>query len=142
MVFARRLTQRLVIKTVRFEPRVDIIAIHSGADSRFFDCARETGARGIVIQGTGRGNATPDALPGIQRALDAGVTVVMASRCPHGRVLDTYAYEASGHDLRRRGVILAGRMNAAKARIRLMLVLGRTSDPAEIRALMESGEYV
>jgi L-asparaginase len=56
-------------------------------------------------------------------------------------VLDIYGYEGSGHDLRQRGVLFAGTLNAAKARIRLALILGRTSDPAEVRALMECGAY-
>lgn len=108
VLFARSLLRRPLIETERLEPRVDLIAMAAGSDSRFVDYARESGARGIVIQGTGRGNVPPAALAGIQRALDAGLPVVIASRCHHGRVLDTYAYEGSGHDLRQRGVISAG----------------------------------
>ncbi|MBI4890118.1 MAG: asparaginase [Acidobacteria bacterium] len=141
VIFGRRLLHRYPIETGRFEPRVDLIVMYSGAGPRFIDFARESGARGIVIEGTGRGNVTPEAVPAIQRALDAGLPVVIATRCAHGRVLDTYGYEGSGHDLRTRGVILAGSLNAAKARIRLMLALGLTQDPAELRELMECGAY-
>jgi L-asparaginase len=141
VLFGRRLLDRVVIETPRMEERVDLIQMHSGADSRFIDFARESGARGIVVEGTGRGNVTPGAVPGIQRARDAGIPVVIASRCLHGRVLDTYAYEGSGHDLRLRGVLLAGTMNAVKARIRLMLALGITSDESRVRELMEAGAY-
>jgi L-asparaginase/Glu-tRNA(Gln) amidotransferase subunit D len=38
-------------------------------------------------------------------------------------------------------VLFAGTLNAIKARIRLMLALGRTSDPGELRVLMEAGAY-
>ena len=141
VIFGRRLIARTIIETPSLEPRVDLVVMYSGADSRFIDHARESGARGIVIEGTGRGNVTPEAVPGIQRALDARIPVVIASRCAHGRVLDTYGYEGSGHDLRTRGVILAGTLNGAKARIRLMLTLGRTQDPRELRELMECGAY-
>lgn len=141
VIFGRRLLQRMVIEAPRLEPRVDLVVMYSGADSRFIDYARESGARGIVIEGTGRGNVTPEAVPGIQRALDAGIPVVIATRCAHGRVLDTYGYEGSGHDLRTRGVMLAGTLNAAKARIRLMVALGRTQDPGQVRELMECGLY-
>jgi L-asparaginase len=131
----------MVIETERLEPRVDLVVMYSGADGRFIDFARESGAQGIVIEGTGRGNVTPEAVGAIQRALDAGLPVVIATRCAHGRVLDTYGYEGSGHDLRTRGVMLAGTLNAAKARIRLMLALGRTRDRCEVRELMECGSY-
>jgi len=141
VLFTRRLTHRTVIQATRWEPRVDLIPMHSGADSRFLDFARESGAQGIVIDATGRGNVTPAALPGIQRALDAGLPVLIASRCLQGRVLDTYGYEGSGRDLRRRGVLFAGRLTAAKARILLMVALGKTRDHAELQAILENGAY-
>jgi L-asparaginase len=141
VIFGRRLVSRTVIETERIEPRVDLVHMYAGADSRFMDFARESGARGIVIEGTGRGNVPPGAVAGIQRALDAGLPVVLATRCAHGRVLDAYAYPGSGHDLRTRGVILAGTLNASKARIKLMLALGKTADALAVRELMEAGEY-
>jgi len=141
VIFGRKLIERAVIETDHIERRVDLVKMCAGSDSRFVDYARESGARGIVIEGSGRGNVPPEAVPGIQRAIDAGLPVVIASRCAHGRVLDTYGYEGSGHDLRLRGVILAGTLNAVKARIRLMLALGRTQDLREIRELMEGGAY-
>ena len=137
VVWARRLASRTVIETEAMEPRVDLILVHAGSDSRFVDYARESGSRGIVLAGTGRGNVPPAVLPGIQRALDAGLPVLVATRCPRGRVLDTYAYEGSGHDLRKRGVLLAGTLPAHKARVKLMLALGRTADRARLGELME-----
>lgn len=142
VLFARRLTYRTVYgPDPAFEPRVDLFTMYAGADSRFLDYARDQGARGFVLAGTGRGNVPPAVVPGIQRALDAGLPVAIASRCAHGRILDTYAYPGSGHDLRRRGVLLAGTLPPAKARIRLMLALGRTQDPHELRRLFEDGAY-
>ncbi len=141
VLFARQCTRRATIETTVLDSRVDIIAMYAGADSRHIDFAREQGAQGLVIEGTGRGNVPPAAVPGVQRAVDAGLPVVIASRCPQGRILDTYAYAGSGHDLRQRGVLLAGTLNPAKARIKLMLILGRTNDKGEIQCLMEDGAY-
>jgi L-asparaginase len=67
---------------------------------------------------------TVAALPAIERAVNAGLPVVITSRCPRGRVLDTYAYEGAGRQLKRMGVILGGMIPSHKARIRLMLGLG------------------
>ncbi|MGJ5813901.1 asparaginase [Paludibaculum fermentans] len=141
VLFARQLTARTTVVTSAWETRVEIVAMYAGADSRFIDYAREQGAQGLVIEGTGRGNVPPAAVPGIQRTLDAGLPIVIASRCAHGRILDTYAYAGSGHDLRQRGVLLAGTLHPAKARIKLMLALGRTRDPVELRSLIEAGSY-
>jgi L-asparaginase len=139
--FARTLKFRQTIHTSRIEDRVDLFQMYAGADGRFIDYAREHGARGIVIEGTGRGNVPPATLPAIQRALDAGLPVLISSRCAQGRVLDTYAYEGSGRDLRNRGVIFAGNLPGPKARILLMLALGVTQDPTAIRRLIEADQY-
>lgn len=139
--FARQLKYRQTIETSRFEQRVDLFQMYAGADGRFIDVAREQGARGIVIEGTGRGNVPPMTLPAIQRALDAGLPVLLSTRCAQGRVLDTYAYEGSGRDLRKRGVIFAGSLTGPKARILLMLALGVTKDLEGLRQRIEAGPY-
>ncbi len=141
VVFARHPLLRDPIDTPRYEPRVDLITMYAGADGRFVEFSRETGAVGMVINGTGRGNVPPAVIPSIQHALNQGVTVVIASRCVQGRILDTYGYEGSGRDLRKRGVLFAGTLSGAKARLRLMLALGRTTDPNQIRDLMERWAY-
>ncbi|WP_230137433.1 asparaginase, partial [Peribacillus frigoritolerans] len=40
-------------------PRVDIIKCHTGADGLFIDAAVANGAKGIVLEGVGRGQVTP-----------------------------------------------------------------------------------
>lgn len=69
----------------------------------------------------------------------AGVAVALTTRCHHGRVLDTYAYEGSGKDLRKRGVWFCGRLPGHKARIKLMAALGSAAGRDEARRLMEEG---
>lgn len=141
VLFARQPLLRDPIQTGEFNEHVDLIEMFAGADGRFIDFARESGAAGIVVNGTGRGNVPPGAVPAIQRAIDAGLAVVIASRCVQGRILDTYGYEGAGRDLRQRGVMFAGTLSGAKARLRLMLALGRTRDLSEVRTLMERWAY-
>lgn len=140
VLYGRKLTNRPVIAAPSFEERVDMFPMYSGADGRFIDYAVESGAQGLVIEGTGRGNVPPAVVPAIRRAVER-IPVVLSSRCVHGRVLDTYAYEGSGHELRQMGVYFAGTLRGAKARIRLMLALGRTRDRAGLRRLLEEGSY-
>src|SRR5262249_48695233 len=99
--------------------QVDVIKMFAGADGRFINYAIDDGARGLVIEGLGRGNVTVAALPAIEKAIKKGIPVVITSRCPRGRVLDTYAYEGAGKQLTRMGAILGGMLPAHKARIKL-----------------------
>jgi L-asparaginase len=63
--------------------------------------------------------------------------VVLASRRPHGPVLDIYAYEGGGQQLKNLGVILGGMTTNHKARIKLMLLLGAGASPEEVKRSFE-----
>ena len=73
----------------------------------------------------------------INQAGENNIPVVMVSRCPTGRVLDTYGYEGGGKHLRNLGVIFGGDLPGQKARIKLMLVLSITRDIETIRNYFE-----
>ncbi len=137
VIVTRRPIERERIVTDRIEERVDVIKMVAGADGRFINFAIDDGARGLVIEGLGRGNVTVAALPAIERAINAGLPVVITSRCPRGRVLDTYAYEGAGRQLRKMGAILGGMLPSHKARIKLMLALGAGWSAEQIRTSFE-----
>ena len=121
---------------------VDLIKIVAGADSRLVDASRESGAHGVVIEAMGRGNVPPAVVPGLKRWIDAGKPVVVASRSSRGRVLDTYAYEGGGHQLREMGCIFADHMTGHQARIELMLALAvHGGDVRRVRKTVEAGRY-
>ena len=134
ILVVRRPLRRQHLPAIALEERVDLIRMYAGADGRFIDYAVETGARGLVIEGLGRGNVPVAALPAIGRAVDRGLPVVIATRCARGRVLDTYGYEGGGRQLTRLGAILAGLLPGHQARLKLMLALGAGWDLAQIRA--------
>jgi L-asparaginase len=137
VIVTRKPARREQIVTGRIEDRVDILKMYVGADGRFINYAIDDGARGLVIEGLGRGNVTVPALAAIERAIKQGIPVVIASRCPRGRVLDTYAYDGGGRQLTRLGVILGGLLPSHKARIKLMLALGAGWNYEQIRASFE-----
>ena len=96
MIVMRRRFEREHILTDKAETRVDVIKMFIGADWRLINFAIDDGARGLVVEGLGRGNVTVAALPAIERAINAGLPVVITSRCPRGA--------GAGHVcLRRRG---------------------------------------
>ena len=133
VIIARRPAEREYIATIRIEERVETIKMVSGGDGKLLDFAVQQGARGIVLEGFGRGNVPPAYLPAIARAVQAGIPVVITSRCPRGRVLDTYAYDGAGKTLTNLGVMLGGVLPSHKARIKLMLALGAGYSIAQIR---------
>jgi L-asparaginase len=57
---------------------------------------------------------------------------VITSRCPSGRVFDTYGYEGGGKHLTSLGCIIAPNLNGQKARILLMLVLTKTYEHQDL----------
>ncbi|MDF1996981.1 asparaginase [Peribacillus frigoritolerans] len=104
-------------------PRVDIIKCHTGADGLFIDAAVANGAKGIVLEGVGRGQVTPVMVISIQAAIDKGITIIMTTSAEEGKVYPAYDYEGSAFDLKQRGVILGADYDSKKARIKLAVML-------------------
>ncbi|MGN1401211.1 MAG: asparaginase [Bacillus sp. (in: firmicutes)] len=104
-------------------PRVDIIKCHTGQDGLFVDASAAAGAKGIVLEGVGRGQVTPWMMDSIQNALNQGVVIVMTTSAEEGKVYPSYGYEGSAHDLKERGVILGEDYDSKKARVKLAVLL-------------------
>lgn len=141
VIFYRDIVRHTHIDTNYVENNVHLLKAAVGMDSDLIDYLISKQAKGLVIEAMGRGNLPPTVVPGIKRALDSGVTIVLVSRCPIGRVLDSYGYEGGGKMLRDLGVIFGGNMNGQKARIKLMLALAKTNDHKELKALFENAFY-
>lgn len=110
------------------ETKVEIVKAYSGSSSLILNSILDAGVQGIVLEALGRGNVPPQMILGIERAIQLNVPVLITSRCPKGRVLDSYGYEGGGHHLKQLGAIFTENLNSQKARIKLMLALGLTKD--------------
>jgi len=126
-----------VLQPRRLVTAVDLHVLAAGSDDRLVRASLDGGARGLVLEGTGAGNVPPGVLPGIRAALRARVSVVVVSRCAEGRVAPLYGFDGGGQRLEEMGAILAGDLGGPKARIRLMVALGVTSDPGEVKRLFD-----
>jgi len=102
-------------------PRVDLVTTHIGNDSVAIDAYIAAGAKGLVVAAAGGGALTPGMREGLERAIEAGLIVVSATRTGSGMV--------SG---RSGNFIGAGNLNPYKARILLQLALAHTSDAQQI----------
>jgi len=80
------------------------------------------GYPGVVIEAFGRGNAHRSITPEVNRLVDAGIPVMITSRCARGEVLPYYG-NGGGKDLVRAGAWFAGDLSGEKARILLGTML-------------------
>jgi len=128
-----------VLKPARFAipenavwPRVEIFYACADQDGALIDMlmapAVAPPVRGIVLAGTGAGNASRAVLDALQRAVQAGIVVVRASRTGSGFVGAGGEIDDAAH-----GFVAAGGLPPAKARVLLRLALAANEDLAAIR---------
>ena len=141
VIFHREVVHRQCLQSGKLEEKVTLIKCVAGMDHQLMNFCIDQGSRGIVLEAMGRGNVPPDMMPGIRRAVEEGIILVMVSRCPTGRVLGTYGYSGGGKELRDLGVIFGGDLPGQKARIKLMLALGLSQNREDIRHIFEQDQY-
>lgn len=123
VVLFRRPVLRKTFSPTGIVDKVDLIKLVIGADARFLHFAVNTGARAIVLEAFGRGNATPQVAEAVSEIVAAGTPVIVTSRCPQGRVKPIYG-RGGGSDLERAGAVFAGDLTGPKARILVAVLLG------------------
>jgi L-asparaginase len=116
---------------------VAVIWSYGGMDGAIVDWHLDRGAHGLVIEGTGAGNVARALVPGIERALAAGVPVVVTTRCLTGEVAPIYGGPGGGHSLAALGVIRGAELSAAKARLALAVALAVDRAPDAVRSWFE-----
>lgn len=138
-VIFNRLPKKLdKILTEKINPNVDLIKCYAGMNEKFFLYAIESGAEGIIVEAMGVGNVPPAAFNGIKAVAEKNIPIVLVSRCPAGETLDIYGYPGAGKWLHQLGVVFADYLNGQKARIKLILALGKTTNLKEIKEMFES----
>jgi glutamyl-tRNA(Gln) amidotransferase subunit D len=133
--------KKLVLKPL-FSDKVALVKFHPGLNPEVIDWYVEKGYRGILLEGSGLGHVSKYCFGAIENAVKHGVIVALASQCIWGRV-NMHVYD-TGRDLLTRGVIPLEDMFPETALVKLMWVLGQTSDAEEAKKLLTAnvaGEF-
>ena len=116
--------------TVANLPRVEVVYSYANLGGDIIDTLVEHGVKGIVLAGVGDGNSTDAVIAALEKAAQKGVAVVRCSRTGSG-IVDRNV-EVNDDKL---GFIAGMELSPQKARILLMLGLGKTSDVKKLQEL-------
>lgn len=119
--------RRIHLPSESVEPDVELVRLSAGGGASAIRGAAEAGARGIVVEVFGRGNAPPPVAEAVNAAIQAGAVVVFATRTGGGRIV-------LSEGQRDRGILSAGDLDGLKARVLLIVALGGGRTPGEIDA--------
>jgi glutamyl-tRNA(Gln) amidotransferase subunit D len=118
-----------------FDPRAALLKFHPGFDPGLISHVVDSGYRAIVLEGTGLGHVSRDCFREIQKALDAGLMVLMTSQCIWGRTGMT-VYD-TGRDLLEMGVTPLSDILPETAIVKAMWALANSSSLESAKRLMQ-----
>jgi len=117
----------------KFSDGVALVKFYPGMPGDVLEFYRESGYKGLVLEGTGLGHVRSELVGVVRRLVRDGVIVVMTTQCLWGRVnMNVYR---TGVELLEAGVVPAEDMLPEAAFAKLSWVLGQTEDVEEAKRL-------
>ncbi len=115
------------------DARVDVVACYPGADATALHAFVVAGARGLVLEATGAGNANPDLCTAVHEVSERGIVVATSTRVESGPVMPIYG-NGGGQDLLRAGAVPSGLLRPSQTRVLLAALLAAHDEPQTVRA--------
>lgn len=123
--------QKYQIKPQQLTKRVEIVNVVSGMSDELIRHYVNQNVDGLIIEAFGRGNVPANLIESFKLALEKGIVLVLTSRCPMGRIRDSYAYPGGGYQLKQIGLLSGNSLPSYKARLLLMMVLSAGLNPQD-----------
>ena len=134
--FRKRDPKSGLILKPKFSSDVALVKFFPGMNPSVIDYYTQKSARGILLEGSGLGHVSKAFFEPIKNAVAKGVFVALASQCIWGRV-NMNVYD-TGRDLLALGVVPTDDMFPETALVKLMWVLGQTSNVEEAKKLFKT----
>lgn len=143
--FLARPDRRLHFDVPSAISNVQLIKLVQDNDDLFVRACIEAKVDGIVLEGVGGGGVPDRAYDACCEALELRIPIVVVPRTTRGGIVTDgggggigggdYAHKGSSGNLLARGAIPAGYLSGLKARILLMVALGRSSEHEHLRSV-------
>ncbi|MFW9987129.1 MAG: Glu-tRNA(Gln) amidotransferase subunit GatD [Candidatus Odinarchaeota archaeon] len=139
----RKKSQKTTQTLPNFESKIALVYSYPGNDNELINFYIDKGYKGIVLIGTGLGHVSTNLYESIERAIQEGITVLMTTQTLHGFIgMNVYS---TGREMLNMGVIPGRNLLPEVAYVKLGWVLGQTSNPEEIKHLLNkniAGEFL
>jgi glutamyl-tRNA(Gln) amidotransferase subunit D len=130
----KRDKKRVLSLKPEFNHHASLLKFYPGFDHNIIDASVSSGAKGIVLEGTGLGHVSKDCYNSIRKAMKDDVLFFMTSQTSSGRVNMNVYY--TGRDLLKIGVVPLEDMLGETALVKLMWTLAQSRSIDSIREVM------